>query len=70
MMPRTGSCSLMPPGAPISRQVTGVAAPVSVALYRPVFSPVGPSGLPVFSTSTATTQQAGQDHRGTPERHG
>ena len=55
MMPRTGSCSRMPPGLPISRQVIGVAAPVSVALYRPVFSPVGPSGLPVFSTSTAST---------------
>ncbi len=26
-----------------------------MALYRPTFSPVGPSGLPVFSTSTAIT---------------
>ena len=55
MTPRTGSCSVMPPGPPISRQVIVADEPFSVALYRPVFSPVGPSGLPVFSASTAMT---------------
>ena len=45
----------MPPGAPISRQVIGAAEPASEALYSPIFSPDGPSGLPVFSTSTAIT---------------
>src|ERR1022692_2083614 len=55
MIPRTGSCRVVPPGSPISRQVIAADEPARAALYRPTFSPLGPSGLPVFSTSTAIT---------------
>ncbi len=46
---------MLPPGLPIIRQVIVAAEPSRLALYRPVFSPLGPSGLPVFSTRTAMT---------------
>src|SRR5579863_9174454 len=58
MTPRTGSCKVDPPGAPIRRHVTGAGDPASTALYSPAFSPDGPSGLPVFSTRTAITLSA------------
>src|SRR5580704_8075478 len=55
MTPRTGSGRVDPPGEPIRRHVIGADDPASTALYSPTFSPDGPSGLPVFSTSTAIT---------------